>query len=98
MMVVVTGKMRGRWYNLPGAVALRRLVGRGHHASGAGTVGQAALARSLSLNPNVVYAWKMGTKRPRPGNRRILERVYGIPAEAWWTAEERAWHARTRAA
>lgn len=54
--------------------------------------------RSLGFADATIYAWRNGTRRPKPLNQEILERHFGIERKAWLTKEElRALSSRGRA-
>lgn len=51
---------------------------------------QAEVARTIGVTPQNVGQWVRSEVRPGQVSRTALQRAYGIPLEAWLTAEERA--------
>jgi len=51
---------------------------------------QKALAQALGVTPQAVSSWVVGRARPSPPLRAAIERITGIPADAWLTDQERA--------
>lgn len=51
---------------------------------------QSILASWLEVTQPLVAAWLMGAARPSARLREALERVCGIPTDAWLTDKERA--------
>lgn len=72
--------MHRRWESLEGACLLRDVLER---------VKQREVAKRLSVSEQAVYFWKIGFHRPESDNRERLDRVYGIPRDAWRTAEQK---------
>ena len=54
------------------------------------------LARATGRDRSTVWRWlaRQHPSRPDEASRRILERLLGVPADAWLTAAERAALAR----
>jgi transcriptional regulator with XRE-family HTH domain len=50
---------------------------------------QAWLSRLLNLSQNSVSLWTRGLSRPEHHLRLALQNLLGIPAESWFTADER---------
>ncbi len=48
-----------------------------------------SVARQLGAAPATISRWLDGTTRPEPHLRAALERLFGIPADAWMTDDER---------
>jgi transcriptional regulator with XRE-family HTH domain len=49
----------------------------------------ASLAYALDITPQAVSNWTRGRERPSPVHRIAIEKLTGIPADAWLTEEER---------
>lgn len=75
-----------------GAVALRKFL------DAADAPSQRSLADRLGTKEGVVYAWKVGFRRPGPEYRAALERIAGIAVDLWLTPEERNRAKKLRAA
>ncbi len=50
----------------------------------------AELARKLRVTDQAVYNWTHGFGRPGIKHRRAIERLTGVPASVWLSAEELA--------
>lgn len=52
---------------------------------------QAEAARALGITRSVFGHWMAGTQRPRPELREVISRWTDgeVPADSWFTAEER---------
>lgn len=81
-----------RWRKVPGCVALRA------YFEAEGALSQRELAARLGTKEGVIYAWKVGFRRPGPEYRQALARICGIPVDAWLTTAERRAALRLRAA
>jgi transcriptional regulator with XRE-family HTH domain len=55
---------------------------------------QTKLARDLGVSKPSLSAWVNGHARPEHHHRVVLERLTGIPADAWMTESERSAWAR----
>lgn len=75
------------WAKVDGAVALRAHFDAVKRGKVSGPT-QVALAKMLELNPNTVYAWKVGFRRPGPELRDALKRILRIKPDSWLTAKE----------
>lgn len=47
------------------------------------------VARRVGVSHQVVSQWVAGEKRPDPERRALIEKEFGIPADAWLEPEER---------
>ncbi len=54
------------------------------------TYTQAAIAKGIDAKQQYVSAWARGLSRPEPPYRDALQRVYGLPVTAWYSADELA--------
>ena len=61
-----------------------------------GGVTSTALAKRLDLVPSAVSRWRNGKVRPDHLYRLVIERMFGIPALEWLTAEEQSVVARAK--
>lgn len=75
------------WANVDGAVALKAHFEAVKRGKVSGPT-QTGLAEMLELNPNTVYAWKVGFRRPGPELRGALKRILGIQPDSWLTKKE----------
>jgi ribosome-binding protein aMBF1 (putative translation factor) len=53
-----------------------------------GEYSQSSLARALGLKQPSIYAWSTGEARPEAQHRQAMERLLGIEAHLWMTADE----------
>lgn len=76
-------RQRGRQThrNTEGRKLLRELLGR---------VTQAEVAQAIGAKQQYVSNWARGGARPEPQYREALQRVYGVPSNAWYSADELA--------
>ena len=70
----------------PGVQKLKRWMAAGSRRER----GQTAIGRMLGVSQPAVRAWCTGESRPEPPYREALERLAGIPLQAWELPEERA--------
>lgn len=68
----------------PASQALRALSARQNHP-----ITQERIAAALETKQTVVSRWASGQSRPCAFLRTRIERVFGIPADDWFTDEER---------
>ena len=47
------------------------------------------VALSIGVRPDSVYRWLNGTSRPEAPYRDALQRIFKLPASAWYTDAER---------
>lgn len=70
--------------------AIRRTEGRRQLLKILATKSQVEVARALGVEQPAISVWARGNSRPEPHFRDALERLYGIPRDAWYSAGELA--------
>jgi len=81
-----------RWRSVRGCVLLRAYLASDNAPT------QKSLAERLGTTEGVIYAWKVGFRRPGIDYRDALHRIAGIDPDEWLTTAERRRSRAIRAA